>query len=452
MKRNIIHKLTAPMMIAAGILIGVPDALLAQNQSQSKPKSNTQQTQSHTKHGANTNTAKGNNAANKNKSMVSNSDEAMFVRKASEANLAEIKLGELAMEKGSTNEIREYGQMMVKDHTMAQTQLAQIVSNYSAANKKGYMNDDANDSGDANKMASTGATGGTSGNSMAHGKTNGEYNSNSPVEKKDNADVVGEKNAKNPSGGTTATGSTYASGNGNGAPVTANKTQGRSNDGAASNNSNMSSKPGEVSGNNANANSTTNPGLSPTRTGRGELTEPNNTVPAGADDARTSSDGTGGGGAGANSGGTTSSTSSGRVGRANADSQARNDNQGQGNTAQGDMRAEDNNTNFITNSMSYDLPTELSPEHKALRDRLAKLSGAEFDREYMQAMVKDHAKTVALFEKQSMADNAKDMPKDDQLKQFATNMLPILKKHHEKAEMLLGGSKTGNSPAKEHKK
>jgi putative membrane protein len=435
MKRNIVHKLSASMMIAAGILIGMPDDLFAQSQPQSK----TSQTQNHSNHG----TAKDHRPVAKNKSMSSKSDEAMFVKKVSEGNLAEIKLGELAMEKGSTNEVREFGQMMVKDHTMAQTQLAQIVSNYStsAANKPAYMNDDANDTGDANKMATMGATGGTTGNAMAEGKTNGQYNSSQTFEREGNNNASGEQDTRNPSGSTTATGSTYASGNASGAAGTTDKTTGRTADGAASENSsvnNGSSQP--------NANSTTNPSLSGTRVGRGSLTEPTNTAPTGTTNAQTESDGTGGGGPGANAGGTTSSTSTGRTGRANAEAKV--GVPGQGSTSASDAEAGDN-TNLIANPMAYDLPTELSAEHKALHDRLARLSGAEFDKEYLQAMVKDHAKTVALFEKQSMAENTKDMPKDDQLKTFATNMLPILKRHHEKAQMLLGGGKTNNSPAKE---
>jgi putative membrane protein len=40
------------------------------------------------------------------------------------------------------------------------------------------------------------------------------------------------------------------------------------------------------------------------------------------------------------------------------------------------------------------LPTDLTAEQKADRDKLSNLSGAEFDREYMSMMVTDHDKDV----------------------------------------------------------
>ena len=43
------------------------------------------------------------------------------------------------------------------------------------------------------------------------------------------------------------------------------------------------------------------------------------------------------------------------------------------------------------------LPAELDAAHKATQAKLAKLSGAAFDRAYMQDMVKDHDKDVAAF-------------------------------------------------------
>jgi putative membrane protein len=42
------------------------------------------------------------------------------------------------------------------------------------------------------------------------------------------------------------------------------------------------------------------------------------------------------------------------------------------------------------------IPQAIDSEHDALRDRLAKLSGTDFDRAYMQAQVADHQKTVNL--------------------------------------------------------
>src|SRR5207302_11467093 len=44
------------------------------------------------------------------------------------------------------------------------------------------------------------------------------------------------------------------------------------------------------------------------------------------------------------------------------------------------------------------LPEGLSAKDKATKDRLEKLSGAQFDRAYMRDMVKDHRQDVAEFE------------------------------------------------------
>lgn len=65
---------------------------------------------------------------------------------------------------------------------------------------------------------------------------------------------------------------------------------------------------------------------------------------------------------------------------------------------------------------------------KDLRDRLAKLSGMEFDREYIKAMVEDHENAVNEVEdKADKADN-------DHVKQWAARALPTLKKHLEQAK------------------
>src|SRR5262249_5747598 len=47
------------------------------------------------------------------------------------------------------------------------------------------------------------------------------------------------------------------------------------------------------------------------------------------------------------------------------------------------------------------LPAEPGPKHKQVKDRLAKFSKADFDREYMKEMVKDHQKAVNTFELRS---------------------------------------------------
>jgi putative membrane protein len=82
----------------------------------------------------------------------------------------------------------------------------------------------------------------------------------------------------------------------------------------------------------------------------------------------------------------------------------------------------------IASSKGVDLPTQPSGEHKSTMDKLTKLSGAEFDREYMEAMVDDHKEDIEKFQTQA------DKGKDPELKKFASETLPILKKHLELAQ------------------
>ena len=66
---------------------------------------------------------------------------------------------------------------------------------------------------------------------------------------------------------------------------------------------------------------------------------------------------------------------------------------------------------------------------------LSALQGAEFDRRYMQAMLKDHQESVRLFERQ--ARNGKD----PELKALAAKTLPQLKAHLEKAQQIAASLK-----------
>lgn len=69
------------------------------------------------------------------------------------------------------------------------------------------------------------------------------------------------------------------------------------------------------------------------------------------------------------------------------------------------------------------LPTDMDGSHKRKIDKLSKLSGDKFDREYMDEMVDDHEKDVREF--RSMAKSAKDAD----VKSFASTTLPVLEQH-----------------------
>lgn len=68
------------------------------------------------------------------------------------------------------------------------------------------------------------------------------------------------------------------------------------------------------------------------------------------------------------------------------------------------------------------LPAEMSSSQKSTMEDLSKLSGAEFDKKYVEAMVEDHETDVELFE-----DNTGNSDAD--IKAFATKTLPTLKSH-----------------------
>nr|ALS90785.1 protein of unknown function (DUF4142) [uncultured bacterium] len=71
----------------------------------------------------------------------------------------------------------------------------------------------------------------------------------------------------------------------------------------------------------------------------------------------------------------------------------------------------------------------ISEDHKAMmksqtaKDKLSKLSGADFDREFISWMVKDHAKEVKEFEQVSAK------AKDTDVKDWAAKTLPTLREH-----------------------
>jgi len=69
------------------------------------------------------------------------------------------------------------------------------------------------------------------------------------------------------------------------------------------------------------------------------------------------------------------------------------------------------------------LPADIMPKHKEVMAKLSKLNGAEFDKEYVKAMVADHQKDVTAFEAQAKGSV------DSDVKAFAVKTLPTLKMH-----------------------
>jgi putative membrane protein len=92
------------------------------------------------------------------------------------------------------------------------------------------------------------------------------------------------------------------------------------------------------------------------------------------------------------------------------------------------------------NAGTTDEQRQLKGKHREMQDQLMKLSGAEFDREYIRQQVKDHEKAVALFERQANSGS------DAELKAFAAKTLPTLREHHQMVRDL--ATKVGASDAK----
>lgn len=77
----------------------------------------------------------------------------------------------------------------------------------------------------------------------------------------------------------------------------------------------------------------------------------------------------------------------------------------------------------LAGEKNFSMPVRLDPKHQAVLDKLNGLSGAEFDKAYVEAMVADHEETVALFKSEA------DGGKDADAKAWAAKTLPALQMH-----------------------
>jgi len=82
-----------------------------------------------------------------------------------------------------------------------------------------------------------------------------------------------------------------------------------------------------------------------------------------------------------------------------------------------------NELKAIAARKNIELPSDLSSSQKSTIEKLSKLSGAEFDKEYMSNMVKDHEEDVEEFETQA------NKGTDPEIKAFAGKALPTLQSH-----------------------
>ena len=92
----------------------------------------------------------------------------------------------------------------------------------------------------------------------------------------------------------------------------------------------------------------------------------------------------------------------------------------------------------------------LSKQHQQLSERLSRLSGEQFDTQYMNAMVQDHQQAVQMFQKETNSGNSgttsqrqKPNAASDTDASIAREMLPTLQKHLDEAQQISRGLQGG---------
>lgn len=84
----------------------------------------------------------------------------------------------------------------------------------------------------------------------------------------------------------------------------------------------------------------------------------------------------------------------------------------------------------LADKKGVNLPDDAGALDEVTKAKLSRKSGADFDKEYVKAMVKDHEKDLKKFQKQA------NQGKDAEVKQFASQTVPMLQHHLEMAQRL----------------
>jgi putative membrane protein len=83
----------------------------------------------------------------------------------------------------------------------------------------------------------------------------------------------------------------------------------------------------------------------------------------------------------------------------------------------------------LAQNKNITLPTTMGNDHQEELSDLRNQQGADFDREYMDAMVSSHEDAISRLEDLQDSDDA-------QIKSFAQTMLPTIRQHHERAQTI----------------
>jgi len=89
-----------------------------------------------------------------------------------------------------------------------------------------------------------------------------------------------------------------------------------------------------------------------------------------------------------------------------------------------------NQLKAVAQAQNMTLPADVNSAQQAMYDKLSKLSGSEFDKEYVKGMLKDHQEDVKKFAREEKTG------KDPQIKSFAAETLPVIQGHLEKIKSI----------------
>jgi putative membrane protein len=120
-----------------------------------------------------------------------------------------------------------------------------------------------------------------------------------------------------------------------------------------------------------------------------------------------------------------------------------------------DHQKANNELKQIASKMAVQMPTETDAKHQQLYDRLSKLKGAEFDREYMKAMVDGHQEVAQELERhadsgakpgdRSVGTSGTASQSEASVNAWASKTLPDVRQHLEQAKQI--EAKVSSAPA-----
>ena len=82
-----------------------------------------------------------------------------------------------------------------------------------------------------------------------------------------------------------------------------------------------------------------------------------------------------------------------------------------------------NELDSVATSIGLTVPTDLLSGQQSEYTKLSKLSGKEFDKEYMDLMVKDHVSDLSTFQKEESS------TQDPKLRAAIATAIPVIREH-----------------------